>query len=534
MTEAEIRNTVFDSCIFSNGKTVKGEIRDTNFTKATWNSVTFKNSIFGSDMIDRPIIFEQTNMQNVHFQNCTFTNSADFLIDRFKIFNVTFTACHFQGNTAFSMGEVSAISFHDISVRRTDVQETTAGDDAFTFNGVTVYNMEVKDSTFITPIRFESVNMADLTIENTDFDEFWCHSKPEKDGVIKRRAQFNETTFQRVHFKEKVHCDQTKWNGWFVGNTTFLHDADFSDSEVLSIHWDQVVSNSSTGDCHELDFSKTKIQRKIFANVSVECDANFQETTFETVLVKNFYGRRANFEGAIFVRQEYVDGQCCSAVCVPLKCKCNVTDPSGNCPVGGKDVNVSAVSDICFPEDATVRSIDGRNVRMDKIGYGDKIDIGGGEMSEVYFFGHRHSNVESEFVSIRVATSRNALRLSPSHYLYVNGGLRTAEKVQPGDRLRGADGKDSLFVMEVNREKGKGLFAPTSLHGDLLVDGIVVSSYTSAVDPKLAHRLLYPLRMLYRYGMHSVVRRMTMLHERSMAGVARQLGVPRGPDFVLN
>jgi Hint module len=43
----------------------------------------------------------------------------------------------------------------------------------------------------------------------------------------------------------------------------------------------------------------------------------------------------------------------------------------------------------------------------------------------------------------------------------------------------------------------EGLFNPQTLHGDVVVDGLRASSYTTAVEPAVAHRLLWPLRVLF-------------------------------------
>ena len=43
----------------------------------------------------------------------------------------------------------------------------------------------------------------------------------------------------------------------------------------------------------------------------------------------------------------------------------------------------------------------------------------------------------------------------------------------------------------------KGLYNPLTLAGDIVVDGILASTYTKAVTPKMAHAALAPLRMMY-------------------------------------
>jgi hypothetical protein len=38
------------------------------------------------------------------------------------------------------------------------------------------------------------------------------------------------------------------------------------------------------------------------------------------------------------------------------------------------------------------------------------------------------------------------------------------------------------------------------LHGDIVVDGILTSTYTDVSDPTLAHALLFTLRKMYAAG----------------------------------
>ena len=140
---------------------------------------------------------------------------------------------------------------------------------------------------------------------------------------------------------------------------------------------------------------------------------------------------------------------------------------------------------------------DGPVVRMEDLQYADKVAVGDGAHSDVLFFGRRSSHPVSEFVSIQHAVLQTPPRLSPCQYLYVDGKLRTARSVRPDDRLRGADSEYDLFVLNVKREQLRGLYAPKSVHGNLVVDGVVVSSYTDVMHPGLVHKLLHPLCLLY-------------------------------------
>ena len=78
----------------------------------------------------------------------------------------------------------------------------------------------------------------------------------------------------------------------------------------------------------------------------------------------------------------------------------------------------------------------------------------------------------------------------------MNGKLQTARTVVVGDALSGAGGN----VTAVATEWAEGFYNPHTMTGDIVVDGILTSTYTDAVAPSLAHALLWPVRMLYEAG----------------------------------
>lgn len=128
---------------------------------------------------------------------------------------------------------------------------------------------------------------------------------------------------------------------------------------------------------------------------------------------------------------------------------------------------------------------------------GDRVAVGPGpRFSDVFFFTHRDPDAAASFVRIR-ARSGEVLRLSPGHYLYVAGGLKAAAEVRKGDWLRLASG-EAAEVAEVGDVERRGLFKPQTLHGDIVVDGVVNSTYTTAVERRLAHGALRVLRWCYR------------------------------------
>lgn len=150
---------------------------------------------------------------------------------------------------------------------------------------------------------------------------------------------------------------------------------------------------------------------------------------------------------------------------------------------------------ICFPGSATVELVDGSVKRMEDIQIGERVMVGTGKYSDVFMFTHKLSDVSHAFITLRTA-SGHALTLTNGHQIYANDVLVAAGRVQIGDTLQLADGSKSV-VESVQCSTEKGLFNPQTLHGDIVVNGILASTYTSAVTPKYAHALLTPFRFVY-------------------------------------
>lgn len=159
----------------------------------------------------------------------------------------------------------------------------------------------------------------------------------------------------------------------------------------------------------------------------------------------------------------------------------------------------------CFPGAATVRTRTGTR-RLDELQEGDQVLAAPGVYSSVFMFSHRDPAVRAHFVRVNAGASQ--LDLSDGHLLYVNGALTPAARVRVGDTVRLADGSNAA-VNAVSSVEGRGLYAPHTLHGDIVVDGVAASCYTTAVKVGAAHALLAPLRIsLIRRNMAYVADRM--------------------------
>lgn len=150
----------------------------------------------------------------------------------------------------------------------------------------------------------------------------------------------------------------------------------------------------------------------------------------------------------------------------------------------------------CFEKSATVELQSGEVKRMDSLSVGDTVKVGAREYSPVFCFTHKTADVQSWFVKIETQTG-HAISLTPGHYIYANGVLVAAGEVRVGDVLQLGDGTTSV-VKRIGRETGEGLYNPQTVNGNVVVNGIQASTYTTAVEPSFAHALLAPLRSAFK------------------------------------
>ncbi|KAI0559161.1 hypothetical protein FGB62_166g042 [Gracilaria domingensis] len=150
---------------------------------------------------------------------------------------------------------------------------------------------------------------------------------------------------------------------------------------------------------------------------------------------------------------------------------------------------------VCFPAHATVQLEDGSVKKMADVQIGDRVLVAPQTYSEVFMFTHKLSQVRHNFVHLELS-SGHELSLTHGHYLYVNGRLSAASTVNKGDTLMLAD-SSLAKVSRVSSIQSTGLFNPQTVQGDIVVNGVLASTYTTAVEPKIAHALLAPLRAAY-------------------------------------
>jgi hypothetical protein len=150
----------------------------------------------------------------------------------------------------------------------------------------------------------------------------------------------------------------------------------------------------------------------------------------------------------------------------------------------------------CFPASAQVTLEDGTLRRMDGLSIGDHVQVSATEFSDVFLFTHQlRSSKLRLFVEIE-GSSGARLQLTPGHYVYVSGELMTAASVSVGDEIELASGSIDV-VIRVGKIWDTGLYNPQTQDGRIVVNGILASTYTRAVDPRLAHLSLALPRAIY-------------------------------------
>ncbi|KAI7808997.1 indian hedgehog signaling molecule a [Triplophysa rosa] len=184
------------------------------------------------------------------------------------------------------------------------------------------------------------------------------------------------------------------------------------------------------------------------------------------------------------------------------------------------DHSVAAKTGGCFPASAYVTVEGGTLKTMESLQPGEKVlasseSDGTGPLlySEVIAFLDRDHTVRKQFYSIQT-DSGATLSLTSAHLLFVSvgncsgsvvsGELRSvyASDVRLGQCVvstREQQGQLSR-VTKIQIQEDRGVFAPLTRHGTVVVNGIVSSCYAAVDQHGLAHWAFGPLRVLYNWG----------------------------------
>jgi len=132
----------------------------------------------------------------------------------------------------------------------------------------------------------------------------------------------------------------------------------------------------------------------------------------------------------------------------------------------------------CFPADSQVQLQDGSYLLMKDLEIGDVVRTGDEKYSQVYSFTHKVQTGMNAFVEIKTANSQK-ITLSRGHYLYINQKLVAAKNAVVGDTLHTSQGIDK--IVSVKEILAEGLYNPQTIDGNIVVDNVLASTYTTAI-----------------------------------------------------
>jgi hypothetical protein len=153
----------------------------------------------------------------------------------------------------------------------------------------------------------------------------------------------------------------------------------------------------------------------------------------------------------------------------------------------------------CFSGENEIEILGKGTVKMETLKIGDYVRTARGQFSQVYSFGHLHKEVETNFLQIISEHDReNPLEITFDHMVFVESGdVVRASEVKVGDQLLGRNYK----VAEIRSVKRHGVYAPVTFTGDIIVSGVVASSYVSIwenISPRIVNTASHTLMGLHR------------------------------------
>jgi len=174
--------------------------------------------------------------------------------------------------------------------------------------------------------------------------------------------------------------------------------------------------------------------------------------------------------------EEQCSGSCCT--CTGLDC--------GNFGEEGYPVFPEPAAPppgfaICFSGNSQVQ-VEGHkgSIQMRDLKLGDRVQVSDSNKYEpIYSFGHYSQDTVAEFLKITTAGSRSSLELSANHMVVMNDGRTIpASMIQKGDLLQAAvTDTAAAKVVKIQKVQRKGVFAPFTPSGFIVVNGIVASNY---------------------------------------------------------
>ena len=161
----------------------------------------------------------------------------------------------------------------------------------------------------------------------------------------------------------------------------------------------------------------------------------------------------------------------------------------------------------CYPGSATFADIHGRPREMESLKVGDKVQVmtnKGIREEPVITFIHRQPGVIQKFLKIKTL-KKKILKITEDHMLFVEkegqAAAIPARDVNVGDTVyvkgdQGAIEEDA--VHSISSVFAKGVYAPVTLSGTILVNDVHTSCYFDVLSHEWSHRAMGIARAVYR------------------------------------
>lgn len=585
-----VKDTNFTSCTFRNAGRTTQSFWGTVWENVIFKDSVFASAVAGptsassksSFIPESLLLFHNISMHNVQFVNCTFEEGVDMVFLDFGFHQVLFQECKFFGTVfalrglferviveksifgnalmKFSNNSSAAVDssrykgdlyFSHVKVSGFDYFENDGVNNTFGVGSAMVRDFRISRSSlgsFTCEVRWDKISQLDIPYK--------CDVSSSPKGQCDETAhmtQMNDTFFRNVTFQDGIHCKRLTGDYLSIRNVGIDNMIDLSNSDITDLILDNIVGGPSSRTTNiSLNggtIKREKLNNLLTTNVSMR-DATFTEAMLFANL--SISDARVDVRNTMFV-QERIGGECCSTVCETRGCICAIAHKAIWCP----EANVTTRSGkqgSCFPGDALLRTRDESGTivetRMDSVSIGMEAvgkvweehensseDI---SLGRVFFFGHKDANRRDLFVKLAVSVygnetiaweSRRAARtttvvVSREHLMGVLGrGYVTADSVGVGEQVMTVWGRGR--VMDKGYVWSRGLYAPVTTSGDMVVNGVLVSCFTEHVDYVTATALLVPLRWVLviagRKIGERVLRHASWLHERSGLGVVNGL-----------
>lgn len=169
----------------------------------------------------------------------------------------------------------------------------------------------------------------------------------------------------------------------------------------------------------------------------------------------------------------------------------------------------------CFNSNASVRLENGSNISIKDVKVGQKVqgmdDNGQITSSEVLMFLDFNPWVDQvPYIIIETESPYKRLTMTKNHLIFYqeNNATSTKVKAKIAGLVKGGDfvlvqdreGAKLSRVRSVSKGKRDGMIAPLTEHGNLFVDGVLVSCYSDVKDHDLAHAAFSPVRLVRRFA----------------------------------